>query len=356
MRRLLVLSLVVVLLGLSTTTSAQTSDAQLADRYRHGDEPDRLLDALADGRLERDPAPPPERGSVRAASVPVGWALTGVELAPFDVSGTAAAQREVAALKSRLRSRGIDMTDVPFTVYSLPAIDGTRPRHGDSGEAAPDGDEPFGDVLAVPRGTTVELIGAMFDEAGLHAKTVLSAAPRRATARAMAAPSDSREWSPAGGLECIGRRSNNTARFDPCQFFFRLTGDDADPEHEIIGSEMFGTGISKGLWTLTELEAQATPREGTVPQRWIGWDPKADAKSECVDVTVGVTVQGVGLSVTQPRCEKWDIDKAEPGGEFANRWKGEVRRQDRATAAVTATKVANGDLPTSMFDFDYYAW
>lgn len=356
-RRIVTLSLVIVLLPfMALPGSARESDAELAERYRHGSEPDRFLDALGDGRLARDPAPPVKSQEYRTAAVELGWALTGTELGPFDVSETDAGRREVAALKARLRARGINVSQVPYTVYSLPAVDGATPRAEGREEADADGDEPFGDVLAVPRGTTVELIGAMFDEAGLHVKTVLSAAATGSGVNTMAAPSDSRQWTPAGGLECIGRRSNNTARYDPCQFFYRLDGEDGDPENEIIASQMFGTGISKGLWELTELEVQATPREGTAAQRWIDWDPKADTKGDCQDVTVGVTVQGVGVSKTHQRCETWDIEKNEPGGDFANRWKGEIRRKDRSTASVTATKVADGDRPVSVFDFDYYAW
>jgi hypothetical protein len=102
--------------------------------------------------------------------------------------------------------------------------------------------------------------------------------------------------------------------------------EDGDPNRDIFGSEMWGTGKSKGFWRLSELEVQSWPANG---QAWERWDPGADTRSNCESVTVGVTVQGAGLSMTKQRCELWDIEKGAPGGELANRWKGDVRREDR---------------------------
>jgi hypothetical protein len=72
----------------SPKSSSKSSDAALAERYRHGTAPNRFLDALAEGRLDRQPPPPSKQQGYRAAAVPVGWALTGAELAPFDVTNT----------------------------------------------------------------------------------------------------------------------------------------------------------------------------------------------------------------------------------------------------------------------------
>jgi hypothetical protein len=301
--------------------------------------------------------PPKQQQRYRAAAVPVGWALTGAELGPFDVSDTEPGRQEVAALKARLRTRGIDAADVPYVVYSLPGVKGAAPRGNPPGNAPPDEDDgPLPSALVVPKGTTVELVGDLYDDTGLHAVTLLSSAPRQPEVRALAAPSDSARWDPSGGLGCIERRSNNTARYDPCQLFYWLAGQDNDPDHETLGSQLHGTGKSKGFWTLKELELQQYPDEGTVPQRWVDWDPKADAKTNCQGVTVGVTVQGVGLSTEQQRCELWDIEKGADPGDFANRWKGSVRRADRASAMVTAMQVDNGALPRYRFEFDYYAF
>lgn len=61
------------------------------------------------------------------------------------------------------------------------------------------------------------------------------------------------------------------------------------------------------------------------------------------------------MSVTQQHCELWDIDKGEEAADFANWWRGHVRRKERETAAFTLTRLENGDLPIVTLDFDYYA-
>jgi hypothetical protein len=340
----------------SPKSSSNSSDAALAERYRHGDAPNPFLDALAEGRLDRQPPSPSRQHGYRAAAVPVGWALTGAELAPFDVTDTDAGRGEVAALRARLRSRGVNANDVPYVVYSLPGVKGAAPEGNPQGDPPPDDDAgPLASALVVPKGTTVELVGDLYDDNGLHVVTLLSGAPRQPEIRGQAAPSDSLEWRRHGGLGCFGRVSNNTARYDPCQHFSWLIGDDGDPDHQTLGNEMWGTGKSKGFWVLKELEVQSYPEQGTAPQRWVEWDPKSDTKTDCQNVTVGITVKGVGLSVDQQRCELWDIEKGVDPADFANRWKGSVRRGDRAAAMVTATEVDTGDLPTYRFEFDYYA-
>jgi hypothetical protein len=338
------------------TSPGKSSDADLAARHRHGNAPNPFLDALSESRLDRQPPPPTKRQGYRAAAVAVGWALTGDELAPFDVTTTDAGRQEVAALRRRLKSRGLDAGDVSYVVYSLPGVKGAAPEGNPEGEAPRDEDDgPLPSALIVPKGTAVDLIGDLYDDSGLHVVTILSAAPRPVEVRGMAAPSDSLEWTLAGGLGCTDRKSNNTARYDPCQFFYWLSGEDSDPDHQFLGQMLHGTGKSKGLWVLKELELQSYPEEGTAPQRWVDWDPKTDLDTKCSTTTVSVEVRGVGLSTEQQRCEKWDIEKGETAGDFANRWKGSVRRGDRATAMATATQVANGDLPRYRFEFDYYA-
>ncbi|MCA1843785.1 MAG: hypothetical protein LC792_11495, partial [Actinobacteria bacterium] len=230
------------------------------------------------------------------------------------------------------------------------------PEGNPKGDAPPDDDDgPLPSALIVPNGTTVELIGDLYDDSGLHAVTMLSAAPRPAEVRGLATPSDSLEWTPAGGLGCTDRKSNNTARYDPCQRFYWLSGEDNDPEHQWLGSMLNGTGKSKGFWTLRELELQSYPEKDTYPQRWVDWSPDEDLKKECKNETVSVTVHGVGLSREQQRCETWDIEKGETAGDFANRWKGSAHRVDRGVAMATATEVGDYARPRYRFEFDYYA-
>jgi hypothetical protein len=207
----------------------------------------------------------------------------------------------------------------------------------------------------VPVGTVVELVGALVDSAGVHVKTILSAtATPRLRFRAASAPSDSLHWTPAGGIGCISRRQNATAWYDPCQDFFRLDND-SDPTRDIFGAEMRGTGKSKSMWRLDELEVQQQRKNNTPPQNFVRWDPGADTKSNCQPVTVGVTVEGVGLSTTTERCEVWDIDKGANAPDFANRWRGHVWRSERSTASVVATAVAEGSAPEQYVSFDYDA-
>ena len=263
--------------------------------------------------------------------------------------------QEVAAFVGRLRSRGIEAGDVNFAVYSLPGVKGLPQPAGPGGPPPADQDDgPLENALVVPRGTAVELVGDLQDDSGLAVETLLSAAPRQPEVHAFAAPSESRRWAPSGGLSCVMRKSNNTAWYDPCQFFWWLGGD-RDPDHQTLASQMYGTGKSKGFWRLNTLEVQSYPERSGPPQRWIDWDPKADTKSECEKTTVTVTVEGLGLSRDAQRCERWDIDKKAGPGDFANRWRGGAVRSERSTAAVTATQVDNGATPRYLFEFDYYA-
>jgi hypothetical protein len=315
------------------------------------------LSALAEARLVRDViAPSP--GEVTVPAVPLGFAFTGVQLGPLDITRTPAAALELQAFTDRLRRRGINTSGTAWTVYTLPAVK-------DALDAAPRGadtagvDGPLGSALIVPAGTKVELVGAVFEHGELHTKTMFTASPDgRASGlkemSAMAAPSDSESFVRDGGLGCVDRKQNNTAFYDPCQDFFFLEND-GDPARRYWASQMHGTGKGRGLWTLNSLEVSSRRSDGSAPQEWVDWDPGADATTNCHTQTVSVSYAGAGLSLDQQHCEQWDIDKDEDGADFANWWRGHVRRKERETAAMTLTRLQNGDLPKLVVSFDYYA-
>ncbi len=131
-----------------------------------GDPTDPVLSALADARLVRDViAPGP--GQVTVPAVPLGFAFTGAQLGPLDITGTPAAASELQAFTDRLRGRGIDPSRAAWTVYTLPAV--KEALDADPGAADSSGmDGPLGSALIVPARTNVELVGAVFEHGELH--------------------------------------------------------------------------------------------------------------------------------------------------------------------------------------------
>jgi hypothetical protein len=360
--------LITFLTALSTLTAgallpesparAASLDQALAKSLLGPEDPiDPVLSSLANARLVRDVVAP-SPGQVTVPAVPLGFAFTGVQLGPLDITGTPAAALEVEAFTDRLHRRGVDTSGTTWTVYTLPAVkDAPDADPGGAGTSEVDG--PLGSALIVPAGTKVELVGAVFEHGELHTKTMFTASPdgRASGTRemsAMAAPSDSDSFVRDGGLGCVDRKQNNTAFYDPCQDFFFLEND-GDPARRYWASQMHGTGKGRGLWTLNSLEVSSRRSDGSAPQEWVDWDPGADATTNCHTQTVSVSYAGAGLSLDQQHCEEWDIDKDADGADFANWWRGHVRRKERETAAMTLTRLQNGDLPKLLVSFDYYA-
>jgi len=354
---LLSLVLVVILVGpVAEGADRSSSDRALAARIaRPGVALDPVLAALSAGSLVRDVAAP-VTGQVELPAVPLGFALTGAQLAPLDVTSTVEATRALDVFTSDLRSRGIDTAGTSWTVYTLPPVKEAL----DAGLAAGAESDPLGSSLIVPTGTVVELVGAVWEGGQLHAKTTVSASGQQPRAtrhgfQAMAAPSDSLRWEMAGGVTCIDRKQNSTAYYDPCQWFYKMA-DDNDAAYDYWGSEMHGTGKGRGIWTLNGLEVDSRRKDGSSHQEWVDWDPGADDNTHnCHAQTVSVAYAGVGLSVTKDHCEMWDIDKGKHAADMSNWWRGHVRRKERQTAAVVATRTAAGEVPTDVFDFDFYA-
>ena len=312
---------------------------------------DPFLDALASGRLVRHVAPP-ALGSVELPAVPVGYALTGDQLGPLDVTGTPEAERALDAFQDRLGDKGIDNIGMRFSVYTLPPVQEAL----DAGARIGAANEPLGSSVIVPEGTVVKLVGAFWDGHQLQVKTTVEAtgqSPERKM-RAMGAPSDSLRWERAGGVECLDRKQNSTAHYDPCQWFWTIP-DDREPGYAYWAVEMYGTGKGHSVWTLNGLEVDSHRAEGSAGQDWVDWDPGADASTNCHSQSVSVSYGGVGLGVDKQHCEMWDIDKGEDGADMSNWWRGHVRRKERETAAMTVTRLAEGRAPRNAFDFDFYA-
>jgi len=331
---------------------------QLVESLRRQGMPlDPVLAKLAADRLVRDVSPLLP-GQVEPPPVPLGFAFTGDQLAPLDITGTAPANQEVDGFVSRLRDRGIELGDAGFTVYSLPSV---REALDASAGSEPDPEAgPLASVLVVPTGTVVEFVGAVWDGGQLHMKTTVSAAGRSAGAgggsgfSAMASPTDSAHWQRAGGVTCLEMKENSTAHYSPCQWFHKMIND-GDSNHDYWASEMYGTGKSHSIWRLTGLEVDSRRKGGTVAQEWVDWDPGADGKQNCASQTVSVSYAGVGVSIDKQHCELWDIDKGREALDMSNWWRGDVWRSERESAAMTLTRTKAGEVPHGTFDFDYYA-
>ncbi|MGH9039991.1 MAG: hypothetical protein ACRDZ3_07160 [Acidimicrobiia bacterium] len=317
---------------------------------------DPVVSGLVDGRLVRNVAAP-LAGQVALPAVPFGFGLTGGQLGALDVTGTAEAVQSVADFTARLRSQGVDVSGVQWTVYTLPPVQEALDARGQNGADGADAD-PLGSSLIVPAGTVVEFVGAVFEGGQLHAKTTVSAAGERGSSArtfgVMGAPSDSMSWQMAGGKLCLDRKQNSTAHYDPCQQFYNMRND-GDPNWDYWASEMHGTGKSHSVWTLTGLEVDQRRKDGTAGQEWVDWDPGADGKQNCASQSVSVSYAGVGVSVDKQHCELWDIDKGADPADMSNWWRGEVWRSERQVAAMTATRTRAGEVPHDKFDFDFYA-
>lgn len=359
--RRVVLTLAIALLAsslgaVSRPALANTADRSLAASLAHG-ALDPVLQALSDGRLVRSVAPLAP-GTVTLPPVPLGFGLTGDQLPPLEVTGTTIAKQAVREFVDRLGVRGIDASSTQWQVFTLPAV---KEATGAAAAAGGTEDEPLGSSLIVPAGTVVRFVGAVFQDGELQVKTAVQAtaqpgtrAVTRPTFRAMAAPSNSVTFVPAGGVGCLDRKQNSTAHYDPCQQFWQATNDNSTAR-DWFASEMHGTGKSHSIWRLQGLEVDSKRTKNTALQDWVNWDPGADAKGNCQDQTVSVSYAGASVSVSKPHCEMWDIDKGREALDMSNWWRGGVWREERSTAAVTLTTVKQGEVPTGDFDFDYNA-
>jgi hypothetical protein len=366
LRSRIILVAVALVVGFGMAPAIGTIDTeralQLAERYRRPGRPlDPVLAHLVANRLVREVGPL-QPGQIELPSVRVGYALTGDQLARLDITGSPAADRQVAAFVARLRGRGIEMEETRFTVYTLPSVQEALDA---GGVAEPDGEDgPLPSALVVPAGTVVELVGAVWEDGQLHVKTSVSSPPPTGSApagrfrpfAATATPGSS--WMYAGpSVRCIERTQNNTAWYDPCQWFFLLDpAVDGDPAHDYWASQYYGTGKGKGIWTLNRLEADGVRKPGSAAQEWVDWSPGADDNAgHCEPLAVSVSYAGFGLSVQKNHCDTWDIDKGDDAADFANWWRGHARRKERDTAVEVLTRLRPGEQPEGLFDFDYYA-
>lgn len=310
---------------------------------------DPLLTALADGRLERE-VEPPAPGATTLSPVPLGFALTGDQLSPLEITASPAGERELQDFLGRLADHGVDAKGLDFVVYTLPSVQAARDAAERIG-AVPD---LLDSSLILPRGTPVELVAAFWDGRQLLVKTTVAASGEDSQFRALSAPSGSMQWQRGGGLGCLGRKQNSTAHYDPCQWFYRMQND-RDSGRDYWASEMYGTGKGHSVWTLNSLEVDSRRKDGSPAQEWVDWDPGADANTNCHSQTVSVSYAGVGLALDKQHCEMWDIDKGSEAADMSNWWRGHIRRKERETAAMTITRTASGQAPTLLLDFDYYA-
>lgn len=363
------------------------------DRFSEpGSAPDAVLDALATGTIDVE-TPTLVSGQVAPPPVENGYVIEGSALAALDVTRTPEGQAEIAAFTNDLLARGLRHAAAQsFVVYSLPQVRST-PTIGpvdpddtigslplDTGpvDGLSEGSGPLSNALVVPGCDALALVGAVSTNAGTIVSTVLETVPAvgnavtglKNIACALSTPnvlnvptpvdsmtgdpSDSDQWTNAGGLGCMRRKSNGTAWYDPCSYWYHRTG--SVNNKEVWGLKQFGTGKSKGANYLRSLEARSWRKGGTASQTWNDWAPKADSdQGNCITQTVGINVNGATLEQSAQHCDKWDIDKGSEGGAFANTWRGSTYRSERATDAVIATSTAPGYYPTDYVRYDYEA-
>lgn len=365
-------------------TASDTTTSDILARVTPPDgQLDPVLSALAAGRITTH-IPPLAAGQIAPDPVVNGYVLLGSDLDGFDITHTPQGQAEIAAFVDRLRARGEAAAVDAFLVFSLPDVKGEIDRGSgsidpndvpiDAGavNALTDGDGgPLSSAVVVPAcAPRPELVGAVLSAAGeLMVKTTIQTAanvgtmnvpcdipqPTRSVNSANDPTYDSDAWTPAGGF-CWERKQNNTAWFDPCHKWFHRT-DDGNPYRSTYALTQYGTGKSKGIYELDELEVQSWRKTGTPDQDWEDWSPRSDMEvGHCETKTVGVNVAAAYIEKSATLCETWDIHKGEDPADFATRWRGDVSRSERETAMFIATSVPNGYAPHDIVDYDYYAW
>ncbi len=386
-------ALVVALAALNSipADAASTKAADILARLSPPSGPlDPLLAALSAGTITADIAPL-RPGQVVPDPVSHGYVIQGSELAGFDVTATAEGQAEGALYRVQLAERG---EPIPTTVrvFSLPDITGLVPSisvinpddidpddatHAlpiDTGpvDALSEDEGPLSSSLVVPGCVTPELVGAVVQPAGdIYVKTMFASTAgfgcpgadvdvdvvggTQLDGVAGQNPGDEDQWTPAGGIGCPKRKQNDTAWFDVCSWWYHRTNDGISGR-DTYGLKQYGTGKSKNLWRLDTLEVQSWRKKGTPDQDWVDWSPRSDADyGHCSTDTIGVNVNAAYLEHSDTHCETWDIAKGSEPADFANRWRGDVRRSERDTASIIATNVPDGYYPTDYHDFDYNA-
>jgi hypothetical protein len=246
----------------------------------------------------------------------------------------------------------------------------------DPAHASPVGTDPvtnetdgtLGDVFILPFGVSVDEIGAAYENGTVMVETAVEDGPAAGPAAAVLDASNSLsgalvppsepQWDPAGGA-CLHRKSNNTAWFDPCSYWYELKKD-GDKSHMTWAHNQYGTAKSKGIWRLTDFEVRAERAANSPEQWWRDWSPRADMDNgNCATGSVGVEVAGVSIEHSSEQCDKWDIDKYEEGGHFANTWRtggNGAWRSERDVDAMKATATINNNAPRNEQRYDYYAY
>lgn len=220
-------------------------------------------------------------------------------------------------------------------------------------------DGVLGDVLVLPVGAGLGTVAAAWDDGVMQMTTILETTPLASLSPMVGSltqygPGDA-QWDPAGGQGCARRKSNNTAWYDTCQWWYHLAKD-GNADRQTWSLMHYGTGKSKGAWKLNSLEVRSWRKTGTPDQDWIDWSPRADEDhGNCSSSTVGVNVNAAYLEHTSTHCDLWNIDKGAEPADFANVWMGNVRRSEREVAGLIATNTPNNYVPVDYIRYDYYA-
>jgi hypothetical protein len=311
--------------------------------------------AAAEGALDRVPDP----GTIDPGTIDPQPYIDQVQ--PFIDQVTALVNNIGPTLDALARSLGIPSSD---EIAEDPA------------HAAPVGTDPvtdvtdgtLGDVFVLPFGVGVDEIGAAYEDGTLMVETAVQDGPAAGPVAAVVdaanalsgsalalVPPGEPQWDPAGGA-CLHRKSNNTAWYDPCSFWYDLKKD-GDKSHMTWAHNQYGTAKSKGIWRMTHFEVRAERAANSPEQWWRDWSPRADVDhGNCSTGTVGVAVAGVTLEHSSDQCDKWNIDKYEDGGHFANTWEGNTWRSERDIDAMKATVTINNNAPRNAQRYDYYAY
>lgn len=216
-------------------------------------------------------------------------------------------------------------------------------------------DQGLAEVFILPVGVGVGEIGAAWDDGRVKVTAVLNETPTApVTGVVQQQPSIEPQWD-TQGRQCVSRKSNNTAWYDPCYEYATLAKD-GDPNRVAWTHHQKGTGKSKGVWRLLKLTVESNRRIHTPDQQWQDWSPDRDISMDCDNYRLQVGVSGVAWSKDVGMCDEWLIHKDSPAVNWKVRWDGNAWRRARNVAGMKTFSVPNGFRPDNVTRYDYEAW
>lgn len=145
---------------------------------------------------------------------------------------------------------------------------------------------------------------------------------------------------------CLERLNQNGSWIDHCYQVYKLEGD-VDGSRDFYQLDRYATAgdaLGTTLDGATISSHRSTSNSSTMG--WMDWTPRGDIDlPNCSDLTLSVSVEGIGFSKTYLRCERWNITKFAEAGRFSNSWEGSVNDTQREIAYMTSVSVPQGGWP-----------